>query len=232
MKKKIKILIAVFLISSISSVIFSAELYAQGAKSKQQNSRYQIEENGGSEDGTSEKNLEGQFIREAGKLKTKNHTSAKSQIYATIMMLIPDDTEPKSSIEWSKKDNINDVVWNTNNNYENEWGIELEGDPSSHELNNFGFSLHFYSHGIGGGDITIGEALELSFFLPDEIYESNILKERVLGGTDGYVMHELKFPGKQTIWSVVWYSSGSRQGDTGITFYIDKEEANKNISVF
>lgn len=223
-----KVIIAATLISLVSSIIVSSQLYAQGAKSKQENSRYENEQNEGSENETHGNNFESQFVRETGKLKTKVHTSAKSEIYKTIMMLIPDEAELKNSIDWSKKDEIKDVTWGIYNNYEKEWAIHLEGDPNGNSINNFGFSLHYYSHGIGGGDIAIDDALQLSFFLPDEVYESNLLKEDRLYGTDGYIIHELKFPGKKTIWAVVWYSSGSRQGDTGITFHLDKKEAYNN----
>lgn len=225
-KTKLSLCIPIY-VCIIMIAFFSSETFAQnGAKSKQHNSRYTIEQEDTLSNVEDNYNSVDQWMFDLGRLiGSKNNP--QSRIYKVVDLLLPEENNEDIILSLSKKGEIENVKWMQNNQLEMEddWGITLSRSTSENGYHSFTFDLSFTSYGIGGGEIDCEEALELTYYLPAQGYESALLEKNNCAYSTGSSVYELHFPGKRICWAVIEYSSGSRQGGTGISFYLNKERA-------
>jgi len=185
--------------------------------------------------------------------RTEINVSGKQiELYDLISYYIPVEDETLQMFDWNKGSEINAIKWENEKHCWNDecsmngtvkvkingvrdnsnWSIALSGKQNDNGFSSVAVSIDFLSHGIGGGDVDRDEAIKMEYYFGKNNYSSQILKQSVYAGTDGYAIYEVKIPGRRTFWIVNWYSSGSRQGSCGITCYFTEKEAKNGFMVY
>jgi hypothetical protein len=168
------------------------------------------------------------------------------ELFDLMNLFIPVEGDSRTEFEYNSVDNLG-LKWEKEkhcwddgcqkyaiakvkvggNTIESEVSVDLIGEVNANVYKSIMISYGFASHGIGGGDIQCDEALYIDYSFPNKNYESKLLDKRECQYNDGESLYELKFPGKRTVWAVISYSCGSRQGGLYIKFYFNKEDAAK-----
>ncbi len=217
-----------FAIICIALAVSTADLRAQGAKSKQENSRYENEEKEGSED-------------------NNNHSKLQREIFDLSEILprfFPDENDEERIVSWNKVDEVKGIKWE---NGLREWTeqtnsiseiIVAKDGIGSPDKGDFSITLSgkkgvdgFSSVSIIFSDVNdeCETVLQPNYIFPDHNFESSIIKSSDdCISMHGWNLYEVKFPNKKAVWIKLHASPSS----TAVPFYIDvyfnKDEALAN----
>lgn len=159
------------------------------------------------------------------------------ELYDLIYMLLPDENGNDIKFYFEKLDVIKAVEWQKSD-YENGFGILDIFINGKKEVEEWSISIisNQSNFNIGKGTTAYSfpydeeQNTALEYLFANNEYSSKILEKKAFEiGAQYYVAYEVLFPGKKTFWLVEEYDSGTRQGSYSLSFYLIKDEVNKEL---